>query len=79
VQAIQYFSEGCRDGTMLKHKLMRTELATMAELMAIAVKYVTADSAMQKPIRLDAVGKVIMDELAKKQPADTGAGSSRRN
>jgi len=80
VHAIQYFSEGCRDGTMLKHKLMRTEPATMAELMAIADKYAMTNSAMQKPIRLDAAGKLIADETVKKQPAEAGAGgSSRRN
>ena len=42
---------------MLKHKLMRSEPRTMAELMAIADKYATADSAMQKPIRLDAAAR----------------------
>jgi hypothetical protein len=41
VQAIQYFSDGCRDSTLLKHKLMRLETATTAELMAIADKYAT--------------------------------------
>jgi hypothetical protein len=78
VQAIQHFTEGCRDGTMLKHKLMRTEPATMAELMAIADKYATADSVMWVPIRLDAVGKAIQDWPAPQQPAgDGGPGSSR--
>jgi hypothetical protein len=33
----------------------------MAELMAIADKYATADDAMQKPIRLDAAGKVTLE------------------
>jgi hypothetical protein len=79
VQAIQYFSEGCRDGTMVKHKLMRTEPATMVELMAIADKYATADSAMQKPLRLNAAGKLIADVPVRKQPAEAGSGSSRRN
>ena len=64
---------------MLKHKLMRTEPATMAELMAIADKYALADSTMQTPIRLDAAGKLIAPEPAKKQPAGDGAGNSRRN
>ena len=54
---------------MLKHKLMRTEPATMAELMAIADKYATADSAMRKPIRLDAAGEQIADQPAKRSPA----------
>jgi hypothetical protein len=82
VQAIQYFSDGYRDGTLLKHKLMRLEPATMAELMAIADKYVTAGDAMQKPIRLDTAGKVIT-EPASCQPAPsdginaTGMGRGR--
>ena len=62
MQAIQFISDGCRDSTKLKHKLMRTESRTMAEVMAIADKYATADSAMQKPIRLDVAGKMIPDE-----------------
>jgi hypothetical protein len=69
VQAIQYFFEGCKDGTMLKHKLMHAEPSTMAELMAIADNYAMADSAMQKPLRLDAAGKLIAYEPARKQPA----------
>jgi hypothetical protein len=56
VQAIQYFTHGCRDGTLLKHKLMRSEPTTMAELMATAEKYATADARMLKPIRVDAAG-----------------------
>ena len=36
VQAIQYFISGCRDGTLLKHKLLRSEPATMATLMMTA-------------------------------------------
>jgi hypothetical protein len=71
VQAILYFSDGCRDGTLLKHKLMRSEPGTMAELMAIADKYATADDAMQKSIRLDVAGKVIT-EPASRQPAPSG-------
>ena len=47
---------------MLKHKRMRTEPATMAELMSIADKYATAVSAMQKPLRLDSTGRLIADE-----------------
>jgi hypothetical protein len=44
-QAIGYFTDGCREGTMLKHKLHRTEPKTMADFMAIADKYASADSA----------------------------------
>jgi hypothetical protein len=44
-QAIGYFKDGCREGTLLKHKLHRTEAKTMADFMAIADKYASADSA----------------------------------
>jgi hypothetical protein len=44
-QAIGYFTDGCRDGTLMKHKLNRAEPKTMTEFMAIADKYATADSA----------------------------------
>ncbi|KAE8820899.1 Endoglucanase 3 [Hordeum vulgare] len=55
MQAIQYFIEGCRDGTVLKHKLMSSEEATLAELKAKADKYAKADSAMR--IKVTATGK----------------------
>jgi hypothetical protein len=41
-QAIGYFMDGCREGTLLKHKLHRAELKTMADFMAIADKYASA-------------------------------------
>jgi hypothetical protein len=44
-QAIGYFTDGCREGSLMKHKLNRAELKTMAEFMAIADKYASADSA----------------------------------
>lgn len=47
VQAIQYFAERSRDDTLLKHKLMRSELASMAKLLTKADKYVATDSTMR--------------------------------
>ncbi|KAE8818396.1 Endoglucanase 3 [Hordeum vulgare] len=47
VQAIHYFIDGCRDGTLLKHTLMCSEPISLAVLMAKADKYATADSAMR--------------------------------
>jgi hypothetical protein len=44
-QANGYFTDGCREGTLLKHKLHRAELKSMADFMAIADKYASADSA----------------------------------
>ena len=59
---------------MLKHKLMRSEPATLAEMMKIADKYATDDSGMLKSIRLDANSKMIIDE-----PAEAGGSGSRRD
>ena len=78
MQAIQFFSEGYRDGTMLKHKLMQKDPTTMAELMEIADKYATADSAMQKSIRLDAAGRVMNGEPVKASPPDVAGSSCRQ-
>jgi hypothetical protein len=44
-QAIGYFTDGCREGSLMKLKLNRAEPKTMAEFMAIADKYSLADSA----------------------------------
>jgi hypothetical protein len=43
-QAIGYFTDGCREGTLLKHKLHRAEPKTMEDFMVIADKYASADS-----------------------------------
>jgi hypothetical protein len=44
-QAIGYFTDGCREGALLKHKLHRAKLKSMADFMAIVDKYASADSA----------------------------------
>jgi hypothetical protein len=44
-QAIGYFTDGCREGTLLKHKLHRAEPKSMVDFMAIADKYASTDSA----------------------------------
>ncbi|KAE8787534.1 Endoglucanase 3 [Hordeum vulgare] len=46
VQAIQYFSEGCCDGSLIKHKLMCSETASLVDFLIKADKYTTANSAM---------------------------------
>jgi hypothetical protein len=43
-QAISYFTDGCREGTLMKHKLHRAEPKSMADFMAIADKYASTDS-----------------------------------
>ena len=47
MQAIEYFTAGCREGTLLKHKLLCDEPATLDELLDIADKYATADSSLK--------------------------------
>jgi hypothetical protein len=44
-QAIGYFTDGCREGTLLKHMLHRAEPKMMADFMAIADKYASANLA----------------------------------
>ena len=72
VQAIQYFVNGYRDGTLLKHKLLRSEPATMAALMVTMDKYANTDSAMKIQVALDEAGK------AKPVPPPKPAGESSR-
>ena len=73
MQAIEYFTAGCREGTLLKHKLLCDEPPTLDELMIIEDKYATADSSMKTELRVDASGKVLA--LSPKTPAGD---SSRR-
>ena len=71
MQAIEYFTAGCREGTLLKHKLLCDEPTTLDELLVIADKYATADSSMKTELRVDTSGKVI--NPAPKTPAgDSG-------
>ena len=42
VQAIEYFTARCREGTLLKHKLLCDEPETLDELLITADKYATA-------------------------------------
>ena len=71
MQAIEYFTAGCREGTLLKHKLLCDEPTTLNELLDIADKYATADSSMKTELRVDAFGKVL--NPAPKTPAgDSG-------
>ena len=58
VQAIEYFTAGCREGTLLKHKLLCDEPETLDELLIIADKYATADSSMKTEIQVSATDKV---------------------
>ena len=59
MQAIEYFTAGCREGILLKHRLLCDEPATLDELLIIADKYATTDSSMKSELRVDASGKVL--------------------
>ena len=73
VQAIEYFTAGCREGTLLKHKLLCDEPTTLDELLDIVDKYATADSSMKAEIRVSATGKV-----APQAPRTPAGDTSRR-
>src|SRR3954464_1083963 len=75
IQAIQYFTDGCLADSMLKHKLLRKDFTSLAELMKVANSFAMSDSAM-RPIQLG-VGGVIKSPGAPQ--SDTGnQGPSRR-
>src|SRR4051812_31493663 len=77
IQAIQYFTEGCLAGSMLKHKLLRKEFSSLAELMKVANAFAVTDSAMREPIQLGVSGVVQTQGAA--QAAEAGnQGLNRR-
>ncbi|KAI4983753.1 hypothetical protein ZWY2020_025619 [Hordeum vulgare] len=76
VQAIQYFNNGYRDGTLLKHKLVCSEPTSLAVLMAKADKYTTADSAMR--VKVTTSDKVV-PTLTTPKPAGDNRGGQNNN
>lgn len=64
---------------MLKHKLSRSTIDTLAELMGIADKYALADSAMKAPIRLDSAGMILPEEQPESAKELAGPSNSNRN
>ncbi|KAI5008825.1 hypothetical protein ZWY2020_009873 [Hordeum vulgare] len=74
VQAIQYFIDGWRDGTLLKRKLMCSEPTSLAVLMAKADKYATADSAMR--VKVTASDKVVPTSATPKPARDNRGGQN---
>ncbi|KAK1687132.1 hypothetical protein QYE76_047980 [Lolium multiflorum] len=52
IQAVGFFMAGCRQNTMLWHKLHRSDPKTMAALMAIADKYALADGTSSTPAEI---------------------------
>ena len=67
IQAIQYFTDGCLDDSMLKHKLLRKDFTSLAELMKVVNSFAVSDSAMH-PIHLG-VGGVIQSPGAPQSDA----------
>src|SRR3954470_5709828 len=57
IQAIQYFTDDCLDGSMLKHNLLRKEITYLADLMRIENSFTASDAAMH-PIQLSANGLI---------------------
>src|SRR3954465_8308512 len=43
IQAIQYFTDGCLDGSLLKHKLLRKKITSLADLMRIANSFAASE------------------------------------
>ncbi|KAE8794648.1 endoglucanase 3 [Hordeum vulgare] len=74
LQAIQYFIDGCRDGTLLKHKLMCSKPTSLAVLMAKADKYATADSMMR--VNVTASDKVVPTPTTPKLAGDNRGGQN---
>ncbi|KAE8815833.1 hypothetical protein D1007_06665 [Hordeum vulgare] len=72
----KYFIDDCRDGTLLKHKLMCSEPTSLAMLMAKADKYATTDSAMR--VKVTASDKAVPTPATPK-PAGDSRGSQNNN
>ena len=55
IQAIHYFTDGFLADSMLKHKLLRKDFTSLAEVMKVANSFAVSDSAM-RPIQLGVGG-----------------------
>ena len=75
VQAIEYFTVGCREGTLLKHRLLYDEPATLDELLIIADKYATADSSMSRSSEWTLLGRCSLRLLERRLETTVGASS----
>ncbi|KAE8779565.1 hypothetical protein D1007_47404 [Hordeum vulgare] len=72
----EYFIDGYRDDTLLKHKLMCSEPTSLVVLMAKADKYATADSAMW--VKVTSSDKVVPTPTTTK-PAGDNRGVQNNN
>ncbi|KAE8769687.1 endoglucanase 3 [Hordeum vulgare] len=76
VQAIQYFIDGCRDSTLLKHKLMCSKPTSLAALMAKEDKYAMADSAIW--VKVTASDKLVPTPSTPKPAGDNRGGQNNK-
>ncbi|KAK1665249.1 hypothetical protein QYE76_053408 [Lolium multiflorum] len=80
IQAVGFFMAGCRQNTMLWHKLRRSEPKTMAALMAIADKYALAEGTSSTPAEISpAPSRRDNNKSAEHKPAEGGHHGSRRD
>src|SRR3954464_15180373 len=75
IQAIQHFTDGCLDGSSLKHKLLRKEIQSLADLMRIANSFAASDAAM-RPIRLSPSGFIQGQQPSGQQQQSAEAGGA---
>ena len=77
VQAISYFIEGCIPGTMLHHKLHRTEPKSLKRMLEIAEKYASADAAIKAPLTLGSASRLAVDDPARRSIVEPGTATRR--
>src|SRR4051812_19731262 len=78
IQAIQYFIDGCLDGSLLKHKLLRKEIKSLVDLMRIANSFAASAAAM-RPIRLSPSGFIQGQQPSGQQQQSAEAGTNGPN
>ncbi|KAE8775996.1 DNA mismatch repair protein Mlh1 [Hordeum vulgare] len=74
--AIQYFVDECRDGTLLKHKLMCSEPTSLVVLMSKADKYAMTDSTMR--VKVTASDKTVPAPTTPKSASDNQGGQNNK-
>src|SRR4051812_16156023 len=77
IQAIQYFTDGCLADSMLKHKLLRKDFTSLAELMKVANQLAVFDYAM-RPIQLGVGGVIKSPGAPQSEASNQGLGRKER-
>src|ERR1041385_4204236 len=78
IQAIQYFTDGCLDGSLLKHKLLRKEITSLADLMRIDNSFAASDAAI-RPIKLSSSAFIQGQPSGKQQQSAKESGPNGPN